>query len=101
MRFRAHVDSNQAGIVADLRRMGCTVTSLAAVGKGCPDIMVGRNGRTYLYEIKNPETDRDHRRLTDHERQWHAMWKGHVRIAHSTAEIVEDINNVEAGKVVG
>ena len=53
MRRAAKVDDNQAEIVATLRYVGCSVTSLASIGRGCPDIVVGYNGVNYLLEIKD------------------------------------------------
>lgn len=53
MRRAAHVDVNQPAIVSALRKIGCSVTSLAGVGKGCPDLLVGYRGRTLLVEVKD------------------------------------------------
>ena len=54
MRRAAKVDSNQSEIVAALRQAGCRVLSLAAVGKGCADLLVYRPyDRLYLLEIKD------------------------------------------------
>ena len=39
MRFAAKIDRNQKEIVAALRDEGASVFSLAAVGKGCPDVV--------------------------------------------------------------
>ena len=41
MRQAAKVDDNQAAIVEALRSLGASVESLAAVGKGVPDLLVG------------------------------------------------------------
>ncbi len=38
------VDSTQAQIVKELRRLGMEVEHLHTVGKGCPDILVGYKG---------------------------------------------------------
>ena len=43
------VDNNQTQIVKALRDMGCTVEHLHAVGKGCPDIIVGFKGRRMVF----------------------------------------------------
>lgn len=52
---RAKVDANQAAIVEALRAAGCFVTSLAGVGKGTPDIIVGADGKWYVIRICDPE----------------------------------------------
>ena len=44
----AKIDANQNEIVDALRKAGCSVQILSSVGKGCPDILVGRGGRNYL-----------------------------------------------------
>ena len=49
------VDSNQTRVVKALRELGATVQHLHAVGKGCPDIVVGYKNRNYLLEIKDGE----------------------------------------------
>ena len=51
MRFAARVDGNQTAIVAALRKAGCNVLSLAAIGRGCPDLLVHRAGLIYLILI--------------------------------------------------
>lgn len=54
MRRRAKVDTNHAEIVRALRDVGASVQSLASVGKGCPDLLVGFRMRWYLLECKSP-----------------------------------------------
>lgn len=57
MRFRAKVDNNQKRIVAALRKAGMKVLSLAALGKGVPDLLVYNpvTNRFCLLEVKNRE----------------------------------------------
>jgi hypothetical protein len=45
-----------------LRSAGATVQSLAGVGKGVPDLLVGFKGQTLLFEVKDgfkPPSKRD------------------------------------------
>lgn len=50
-RRAARIDDNQAEIVNALRKIpGVTVET------GHDDIIVGHNGRSFWYEVKNPET---------------------------------------------
>lgn len=76
MRRAARVDGNQAEIVDALRRVGATVQSLAAIGKGCPDLLVGYNGTTYLMEVKDPTKPKSDIQLTPDQREWHSKWCG-------------------------
>ena len=75
------VDANQGAIVAALRKAGCSVTSLAAIGDGCPDLMAGRAGHTFLIEVKNPEyrcKGDPGKDLSSDEIAWLAAWRGGV-----------------------
>ena len=54
MRLAARVDANQAEIIAALRGVGASVTSLHRVGQGCPDLLVSFRGEWYLIECKSP-----------------------------------------------
>jgi hypothetical protein len=50
---KAKVDTNQEVIVQALRAAGATVQSLAAVGHGVPDLLVGFRNQTVLLEVKD------------------------------------------------
>lgn len=80
----ARVDSNQGDIVSALRRAGCTVQSLARLGDGCPDLLVGAHGRNYLLEVKGATGTRTPAQLT-----WHGNWNGVVCIVRSADEALE------------
>lgn len=84
MRRAARTDANQVAIVDALRAVGATVHSLAAVGRGCPDLLVGYRGITYLIEVKDGAKAPSQRVLTQDQRQWHGMWTGgHLRVVDS------------------
>ena len=73
MRRAAKVDKNQAEIVAALRQAGVQVQSLAAIGRGVPDLLCSRAMRVWLIEVKDGKGD-----LTPAQRAWHALWPVHV-----------------------
>ena len=76
MRRAAKIDSNQVEIVAALRRAGAVVQSLAAVGNGCPDLLVGFLGRTFLMEIKDGAKVKSAQALNPEQVSWHQSWRG-------------------------
>lgn len=76
MRRAAKIDANQPEIVRALRAIGCTVHSLAPVGDGCPDLLVGHAGRTALLEVKDGSLPPSDRKLTPKQLDWHAKWNG-------------------------
>lgn len=85
MRRRAKVDLNHKQIVVALRGIGCTVQSLAEIGSGCPDLLVGRNGKTYLIEVKSAGGG-----LTSDQVGWFAKWRGgRVCVATSVDEAID------------
>jgi Holliday junction resolvase len=87
MRRSAHTDANQAEIVRCVRKMGATVVSLAAVGQGVPDLLVGYRGVNYLFELKNPGQDKSKQRLRVCQAEWHAKWGGRVQVVTTWNEI--------------
>lgn len=84
MRRAARVDSNQKEIVEYLRKKGATVQPLHTVGRGCPDLLVGYNGKNYLCEVKDGDKPPSQRKLTPDEDAWHFMWRGKVEIVTCT-----------------
>lgn len=76
MRRAAKIDANQTQVVEALRAAGATVQSLAAVGQGVPDLLVGFRGQTVLLEVKDGRKPPSERRLTEDQLKWHGAWRG-------------------------
>lgn len=74
MRRAAKRDANHAAIVAALRRCGCLVLDLGAVGNGCPDLLVNWAGVLTLLEVKDSAKPPSARKLTDDQLLFHAVW---------------------------
>jgi hypothetical protein len=77
------VDANQASIVEGLRACGYTVQTLAGVGEGCPDLLVGvpQSRANALLEVKQEgET------FTPKQKTWHAEWAGKAHVVRSLAD---------------
>ncbi len=83
MRRIARVDGNQAEIVSQLKARGCSVLSLAALGKGCPDLLVGWHGENMLLEVKDGAKVPSARKLTTDEVAFHQTWRGRVAVVDS------------------
>ena len=80
MRRSAKVDGNQAAIVSALRKAGAHVQSLAAIGKGCPDLLVSHHGRWYVLEVKDPAKPPSARALTADQAVWHISARAPVAV---------------------
>ena len=74
MRRAAKVDRNQSEIVEALIAAGAIVQSLAAVGKGVADLLVGFRGALYLLEVKDGKKAPSAQKLTKDQEEWHARW---------------------------
>lgn len=76
-----------------LRDSGVSVQSLAALGCGVPDLLVGgqapcpnclrRIPQNMLAEVKDGTLPPSHRRLTEDEQNFHALWRGPIVVVES------------------
>ena len=73
----AKIDANQTEIVAALRAAGANVQSLAGVGKGVPDLLVGIAGKLALFEVKDGKKVKSAQKLTPDQVEWHKKWEGY------------------------
>jgi len=94
MRRAAKIDANQPEIVDALIRMSCSVQSLAAVGKGVPDLLIGISGRNYLVEVKDGNKAPSDRKLRPAQKDWHQGWSGQVTVIETVEQAVEWVNGV-------
>jgi hypothetical protein len=88
MRRAAKVDDNQRPIVKALRELfgpDC-VFDLSAVGRGCPDILVGVRGVNLLMEIKGPKGE-----LTTDQQIFHRMWDGQAVVIRTLQDALDAI----------
>lgn len=81
MRRASRVDQNHAEIVKALRKVGCSVLSLAAIGKGAPDLLLGYKGKNVLLEVKRPKG-----KLNDQQEAFRAAWRGDLCVVRSVDE---------------
>ena len=79
MRRAARVDANHVEVVEAFRKMGCSVLSLAALGKGVPDLLVAVQGITWLIEIKSGKGKENLIQL-----EWAENWKGARALVRDT-----------------
>lgn len=89
MRHHPRLDGNQVRIVEQLRAIGCTVLSLASIGKGCPDLLVARNNKNILMEIKDSARPPGKQKLTDDEVSFAARWAAPVFVVYNVQEAID------------
>ena len=89
MRRAAKVDANQDAIVSALRAAGASVQSLAAVGKGCPDILCSVRGAMYLLEIKTGKA-----KPNELQQKWHINWNAPVSVVYGPEDALRVIGAI-------
>lgn len=85
MRTIARVDGTQRAITAALREAGCSVQPIHQLGKGIPDLLLGRGSQNFLIECKRAGSP-SQRKLTEPEIAWHLAWRGQIAIAQTIEE---------------
>lgn len=100
-RFRkAHKDANHDEVSDELEQLGYSVVSLHMVGGGVPDLLVGKQGETFLVELKSETVQHNGAgyafkrkgKLENSQIEWMARWLGGpVIVARTTEEVLEGI----------
>ena len=90
-RRAARIDDNHAEIVRALRDVGAGVQSLAAIGQGCPDLLVGFRGQCFCLEVKDGSKPHSRQALTPAEERWEENWPGHYRVVRTVDEALKAI----------
>lgn len=93
------MDDNHADVVSALRRAGCSVQSLASLGRGVPDLLVGVAGQNRLFEVKDGAKVPSKQRLTEDEIEWHATWRGNVVTVTSADEALQVVCGIRKGEM--
>lgn len=97
MRYRTvRRDANHKAIVEALRKVGASVQDLAAVGGGCPDLLVGYERKNFVLEVKRPGVWRKkrgivQRQTNERQERWRAEWNGSTHIVSSVDEALRAI----------
>ena len=84
------IDSTHNAIVCALRDMGASVTSLAAVGLGVPDLVVGWRHQNFLLEVKSEKGQ-----LNLYQKAFHRMWNGQVAVVRTPDDALRAIGAIK------
>lgn len=91
MTRRSRKDANHNELVSAFEQLGCTVAQMHACGvPGFPDIAVGVVGRTWLVELKNPDSAYGRAGLNDNQSAFSRDWRGgSVHVASSRDDVIQ------------
>jgi len=93
----AKVDATQGEIVRGLRAVGAEVQSLADLGRGVPDVLVGYRKKWYVAELKDGKKPKSKRRLTEAEKVWHERFN-RIAPVHIWTSLDEALRAIGAAK---
>jgi hypothetical protein len=98
----ARIDDNQPAIVQAMRVAGCLVQSLAGLGNGVPDLLVGLPDKTLiLIEVKDGDKYPSEQALTMDQGTWHEKWKGYpIYVVNSVEQALALIPRPASGTTV-
>lgn len=83
-------DGNQTEIVEGLRKLGYSVAVTSMMGNGFPDIVVAKDFKTMLVEIKDPSQPPSKRKLTADELKFHAKWNDIIVVAETIQDVIKN-----------
>lgn len=91
MRRKVHnVDANHGDIVRALRTVGASVESMAALGGGVSDLLVGFRGVNDILEVKTKDGE-----LEESQERWIRCWRGRpVVVVRTSAEALRAIGAI-------
>jgi len=102
MRRKPRKDANHAAVVKALEMVGCKVQDLAAVGNGCPDLLIGipTVRKLAFCEIKDGNKSPCERNLTPAQVEWHREWSGYpVHIVESVSDALAIVAAIKRGEL--
>lgn len=97
MSFRraAKVDRNQPEIVDAFRKMGCAVLIISQL-KNCADLVVSKDFKTALVEVKDGAKPPSARMLSEGELKFMHGWKGMYFIVEDLHGVRKVLDNLES-----
>lgn len=90
MRRAAKTDGNHLAILSGLRNVpdhDISVFSSHALGRGFPDLIAAYQGRTVLFEVKDPT--QAGAKLTPQQEMFFRNWRGEVYVVYTLHEALE------------
>lgn len=94
-RYAARTDDNHAEVVKAFRKFGCSVADTHALGSGFPDLVVSKNFKTALIEIKDGSKPLSARQLTTDEKKFRAAWQGLYFVVECLGDVIDVVRALE------
>jgi hypothetical protein len=95
-RTAARTDANHSALVSAFHGCGATVCSLASLGHGCPDLLIGFRGANLLVECKDGAKSKSRIRLTPLQEEFIRTWRGKVHVIDSVDAAINLLRTVKS-----
>jgi Holliday junction resolvase len=95
-RYAVIKDHNHDSLVADLKKLGCKIIDMAAVGDRFPDLLVLCRRDLLLVEVKNLDTGYGKRGLNKGQREFATWWTtegGKVYVIRNTDDCIKLVSD--------
>lgn len=90
----ARKDGNHAEIVGYFRKFGCSVLDISQL-KNCGDLVVAKNFKTVIVEIKDDAQPKSKQKLTTGEEAFAAGWKGIYMVVTNLSDVIAVVKALE------
>ena len=94
MRRAAKVDANHKEVVAAFRKFGCSVLNISQL-KNCGDLVVAKNHKTCIVEVKDGSKPPSARKLTKGEGDFADAWKGIYAVVEDLSDVIALVKALE------
>lgn len=94
MRRAAKVDANHAEIVGYFRKFGCSVLNISQL-KNCGDLVVAKNHKTAIIEVKDGSKPPSARKLTKGEETFSNGWQGLYIVVQDLSDVIAVVKALE------
>ena len=85
-KYARKVDSNQKGIIKELKQYGISIEITSAVGGGACDFFAAYQGETVRVEVKNPETKG---KLNEMQSEKFLLWRGKKVVGYCADDVLK------------
>lgn len=94
MRRAARKDRNHAEVVKQFRKFGCSILDISQLHK-CADLVVSKNYKTVIVEVKDGEKPESERQLTPGEEKFSDTWQGVYIIVENLSDVIAVVKGLE------
>lgn len=94
MRRAARLDDNHPEIVSAFKKLGCSVLDIHSL-KNCGDLLISRNLKSAIVEVKDGSKPPSARKLTSGEEKFRKGWQGLYFVVEDVSDVIALVRALE------